>query len=121
MRDKGHAYETLALDWLTEKGLTPVTQNYHCRYGEIDLIMLDQDVLCFIEVKYRKNNTYGGSAYSIPYSKQQKITRTALCYLSEIKKFQNSSYRFDAFFIQTSNQQESINWIKNAFSADSFQ
>ena len=47
----GQYYEALARDYLVQQGMTLIEQNYHSRFGEIDLIMFDQKVLCFIEVK----------------------------------------------------------------------
>ena len=43
--------EKLAATFLANHGLKLVTQNYHCRYGEIDLIMKDAKTLVFIEVR----------------------------------------------------------------------
>ncbi|HEY5716181.1 MAG TPA: YraN family protein, partial [Psychromonas sp.] len=40
---KGVLAEKQALSYLQEQGLTLICQNYYCRFGEIDLIMLDQD------------------------------------------------------------------------------
>ncbi len=113
-------FEQQASGWLQQKGLKPVQQNYHCRSGEIDLIMLDKNTLCFIEVKYRKNNAFGGTAYSIPVSKQQKITKAALTFITSQKKFQQHNYRFDALFItpEDSLRKLSFEWIQNAFSTE---
>lgn len=121
-KDKGLFYEKQAQDWLKKKGLIPVRKNFSCRYGEIDLIMLDDRTLCFIEVKFRKNNAFGGTAYSIPPAKQKKIIQSALIFISQHKKFQQHALRFDAFFIQTvkNKSQYQIEWLQNAFAADSF-
>jgi putative endonuclease len=47
---------------LIERGLKLVTQNYHCRFGEIDLIMKDGKTLVFVEVRLRSNNQFGSAA-----------------------------------------------------------
>lgn len=118
-KNKGLFFEQLALDWLKENGLTLVQQNFHCRFGEIDLIMSEQNTLCFVEVKFRKDNAFGGTAYSIPYTKQQKITKAALTFISQHKKYQQHDFRFDALFIQPDQQQQNkIEWIQNAFCID---
>ena len=118
-KDKGLFFEQQASDWLQQKGLEPVQQNFNCRFGEIDLIMRDADTLCFIEVKYRSSNAFGGTAYSIPASKQKKIIRSALTFIALNKPLQQLNYRFDALFIQPqkNNQTNHIEWIQNAFSA----
>ncbi len=121
-KHKGLYFEQQALDWLQQQGLKLVEQNYHCRFGEIDLIMLDQNQLCFIEVKYRHSNAFGGAAYSIPPSKQQKIQRSALSFISRYQQYQQHDLRFDALLIQDQpgQQQTQIEWIPSAFDALSY-
>ncbi len=110
-------YEQQAEAYLIQQGLSLLDKNYHCRYGEIDLIMMDSDYLCFIEVKFRKNDSFGGTAYSITASKQRKIIQTALHYIARNRRIQENPFRFDAVFIQPSSQHTStqIEWIQSAF------
>ncbi|HMV12031.1 MAG TPA: YraN family protein, partial [Nitrosomonas sp.] len=49
----GSEAEDLAAHYLQQQHLVLVERNYRCRYGEIDLIMRDQTMLVFIEVKMR--------------------------------------------------------------------
>ena len=116
---KGLHYEAQARDYLEQRGLRLVTENYHCRFGEIDLIMRDGDTLCFIEVKFRKSLLFGGAAASIPAAKQRKIIKTALFYISAHKQLANQATRFDALLIQRqADHSNQINWIQNAFYAE---
>jgi putative endonuclease len=118
-RRKGLHYETQARDYLVHRGLKLVTENYHCRFGEIDLIMLEQEALCFIEVKYRKNQGYGGAISAIPPQKQRKIIKTALFFVAEHKKLAQRAMRFDALIIQQHSAGDSdVDWIQNAFYAE---
>jgi putative endonuclease len=121
-RNKGQFYEQQAEEYLQQQGLQALQKNYHCRMGEIDLIMLDQDCLCFIEVKFRKNDAFGGAAYSIPPSKQRKIIQTALHFISRKPLYQQSPYRFDAVFIQQHKmfKNAQIEWIKSAFDGEMY-
>ncbi len=120
-KSKGKQFEDRAREYLTQRGLTLLIQNYHCRFGEIDLIMLQQEVLCFIEVKFRANMGWGGAASAIPLKKQNKIVKTALFFIAHNTRLAQHAMRFDAFLIQrqTSNQNYSVNWIQNAFYAES--
>lgn len=61
----GSQAEQLALNYLQQQGLTLITQNYHSRRGEIDLIMLDENTLVFVEVRYRKSAAYGSALESV--------------------------------------------------------
>lgn len=112
-------YETQARDYLIQRGLRLVVENYHCRFGEIDLIMLEQDVLCFIEVKFRKSQGYGGAISAIPPQKQRKIIKTALFFIAEHKKLAQRAMRFDALIIQQDSvAASSVDWIQGAFYAE---
>ena len=117
---KGLHYENLARHYLSRHGLVLLEQNYHCRFGEIDLIMMQQEVVCFIEVKYRKSLAYGGAASAISIQKQKKIVKTALCFIAQNDKIKQHSMRFDALLMQqqADNESPDINWIQNAFYAE---
>jgi len=115
-KSKGLHYEGLAKQYLLERGLSLLNANYHCRYGEIDLIMLQQEILCFIEVKFRNSLGFGGAASAIPVQKQKKIVKTAQFFLSVNKRLAQRAMRFDALLIQRQARQgHKINWIQNAF------
>ncbi len=107
--------EKLAATFLANHGLKLVTQNYHCRFGEIDLIMMDAKTLVFVEVKLRSNSQFGGAAASITPQKQQKMILTAQHYLQQHVKNQNqTACRFDAILMDKTNI-NNIEWIRNAF------
>jgi len=112
-------YEDRARNYLQARGLRLLERNYHCRFGEIDLIMLERDTLCFIEVKYRASAAFGGSIDALPRSKQRKIIKTALFYLAAHKSRADHPMRFDAFLIQRqADGNHAIDWIRNAFYAE---
>lgn len=118
-RRKGLRYEDQAREYLQSRGLRLLTQNFSSRCGEIDLIMRDQDTICFIEVKFRKSMAYGGAASSIPISKQRKIIKTALFYIAGRRQLASRPLRFDALLIQRQiDGRDQIEWIQNAFYAE---
>jgi putative endonuclease len=115
-RRKGLHYERLAKEYLLERGLLLLNANYQCRFGEIDLIMLQREVLCFIEVKFRNSLAFGGAASAIPVQKQKKIVKSAQFYLSANKRMAQHAMRFDALLIQRqASKGDKFNWIQNAF------
>jgi len=116
---KGMRFEKQARDYLCAQGLRLLRSNYHCRFGEIDLIMCDADTVCFVEVRYRKSLAYGGASASITIAKQRKIVKTALFYLSSNRNLLNQPLRFDALLIQQqADGSQDFNWIRNAFYAE---
>lgn len=113
--ERGDLNEKIALDYLESKGLTLIASNYHSRYGEIDLVMHDKEVIVFIEVRFRRSKQFGGAAMSVTPAKQRKIALTALQFLQKNRKT-NHPCRFDVVAI-SSNDTE---WIKSAFTNPGF-
>ena len=118
-REAGKYWEQVARDYLIRQGLVLIEENFHCRFGEIDLIMSDNETLVFIEVKYRKGQQYGGAIATISKNKQQKIAKTASIYLQQHQLNEyNTPYRFDVIAIDNQANEKSqphINWLTNAF------
>lgn len=109
---KGSDAEQIAASYLQRRHLILVTQNYRCRFGEIDLIMRDGSTLVFIEVRMRSHEMFGGAAASITLSKQAKLLHTARHYLAELNH--EPPCRFDVLLLSGANGQE-IEWIRDAF------
>lgn len=114
----GLAAEKLAATFLLNHGLKLVMQNYHCRFGEIDLIMQEAKTLVFVEVRLRSNNQFGSAGDSITHQKQQKLIRTAQHYLQshDVQSNDESACRFDAI-LMTNVDLKNIEWVRNAFDA----
>ncbi|MDM8566619.1 YraN family protein [Candidatus Halobeggiatoa sp. HSG11] len=115
MHKLGQWAEELAHQYLCKQGLLPVERNYRCKTGEIDLIMLDGKILVFVEVRYRKNQRYGGSMASIDIRKQQKILTVATSYL---QKYGDQQCRFDVVLVDGVVEKPQLNWIADAFRAE---
>ena len=113
MKQRGDDAETLAADYLKAQGMTLLQRNYHCRFGEIDLVMKQGGTIVFVEVRMRSHTTFGGAAASITASKQQKLIRTAEHFLQQ---HGNAACRFDAILMNTLNSSQ-IEWVRDAFSA----
>jgi len=109
---KGQRAEAEALQYLESQGLRFVKKNYSCRQGEIDLIMFDQEVLVFIEVRFRRKEQYGSSIETVGPSKQRRIIRSALNYLQHNNLCDQVDCRFDVMGLDLTNN---IIWIKDAF------
>ncbi|MBI5358087.1 YraN family protein [Candidatus Amesbacteria bacterium] len=80
-RRTGEIGESLALEYLLKLGYEQVTRNYHTRYGEIDLIMRDKEVMVFVEVKAKKTESWGTPEEMFTQSKYRKVKRMATAYL----------------------------------------
>ena len=116
----GKEAEQRAEQFLLTNQLRLIERNYTCRFGEIDLIMLDQHCLVFIEVRHRKYQGWGGAVASVDYRKQQKIIRSAQHFLTTHQNYSNSDCRFDviafeAGFPAAGGGDSAPIWYKDAF------
>lgn len=102
--------EQQAYDFLVSQGLTPICRNFHCKQGELDLVMLDQQTLVIVEVRFRKSNAFGGAEASITAKKRAKIIAATQYYLST--QAITNTVRFDVVAISPLT---GLNWIQNAF------
>lgn len=113
-KEAGDNAEANAQHYLQQQGLIAIERNFHSRYGEIDLVMRDRQYLVFVEVRYRKHGRFGSGADTITPHKQRKIILTANHYLQKHYRNAPPPCRFDVISI-TGNEQENIEWIKDAF------
>ena len=111
----GQAAEEAAALLLQQEGLRLIERNFSCKTGEIDLILQDNAHVVFVEVRFRKNQLFGGAAASVTPAKQKKLQRAALFYMSRWS--QPPACRFDVLAMTFDSKQQIIceNWIKNAF------
>lgn len=114
----GQQAEQAACRFLESKGMRLLLQNYHCRFGEIDLIMQDQDDIVFVEVRSRSRVDYGSAGESITNSKIKKLGKTAVHFLQKKNWLYKFASRFDVIAIHTMDNDMQIEWIKNAFSVE---
>ncbi len=75
--------EALAAEYLRKKHYKVVAAGYHCRFGEIDLIVQDKKFLVFVEVKLRKSGSFARAMEYVDSRKQDRIRITASVFLSE--------------------------------------
>ncbi len=75
--------EALAAEYLRKKHYKLVAAGYHCRFGEIDLIVQNKQCLVFVEVKLRKTAGFAQAREYVNRAKQDRIRMTASMYLSQ--------------------------------------
>lgn len=81
----GSNIEALVCAFLELNAHRCVAKNYHCRLGEIDLIMLEEasDTLVFVEVRFRAGHDFGSASETVDWAKQRKLKRAVLHYLQK--------------------------------------
>ncbi len=110
---EGKKGEELALSFLKKQGYIILEKNFKVRYGEIDIIALDKDILVFIEVKTRSSFKFGTPLEAITYWKLKSVIKTAEYYKLTHPKLPEAM-RIDAVSVQiSSNNEVNIELTKN--------
>ncbi|HYW77725.1 MAG TPA: YraN family protein [Gammaproteobacteria bacterium] len=110
--ERGARAESQAADWLKRKGLKLLERNVRSRFGEIDLVMEDDDTLVFVEVRYRSRDDYGGAVASVTPAKRARLQRAIGVYIASHPKAGSRNLRADVVAISG---QGNVEWIPNAF------
>ncbi|MEG4031387.1 MULTISPECIES: YraN family protein [unclassified Microcoleus] len=127
-RDIGTLGENLVAEWLQQQGWEILHRQWHCRWGEIDIIALGRDeeseinrgnenspfpiphspfpiphsqTLAFVEVKTRRRGNWdAGGMLAINTTKQAKLWQTAEIFLSTHADLANNYCRFDVALVR---------------------
>lgn len=116
----GSDAEDRALTWLERRGLELVTRNYRCRYGELDLVMLERraptPTLVVVEVRCRRGRALTQAALTVDKGKQQRLMRATLSFVASRVRYSNCPVRFDVVgFDGDPAGRFSVAWIRDAF------
>lgn len=109
--------ETQVADWLRARDWRVVAAGWRCRFGEIDLIAVDDKYIVFTEVKLRKNATFAPARAFVDRGKQERVRTAAQLYLQEHPT--ELQPRFDVAEVYapegTATRKPEINYIEDAF------
>jgi len=81
----GRKAEAAARAYLEMRGFKIIEQNFRRPNCEIDIIAKKDDVVHFIEVKYRRNDAQGGGLEAITASKLKQMRQAAWTWVDEYK------------------------------------
>ena len=126
----GQIGEELAAHFLRKNGFRLVAANFKTPIGrnrldaqvtgEIDLIALDADVLCFVEVKTRSSDDFASPLAAVDLRKQRQIIRTARMY-RKIFRLHHIKIRYDVIsIVLPENARPTIELFKNYFNEAKF-
>lgn len=113
VRKTGLWGEIYASRYLRRNGYDILSANYGLSGGEIDIVACKDDVVCFIEVKTRSENTFFDPAEAVDYDKQRNIRNAASAYISRYGV--KSDTRYDIVEVILSEDHYKIRHIQNAF------
>lgn len=109
----GRHAENIAVDFLMKKGWKILTQNYRYRRSEVDIIAQSQDIIVFVEVKYRASDAFGNPEDAVDERKQNQIIQGANHYV--YTQNISSNIRFDIISIQQMMNEYQITHFEDAF------
>lgn len=109
--------ENCVAGWLCERGFHILAVGYRCRFGEIDLIAENEQVICFTEVKLRRSTSFAHAREFVDRRKQERLRLTAEHYLLVNPSVRQPRFDVAEVYapegISTKNPQ--INYLENAF------
>lgn len=111
----GRDAESHAQRFLNARGLRTVRRNFRCRPGEIDLVMLHDNCLVIVEVRYRRESHYGGGLCSVSVAKQRRIINATRCFLQRHSQWADCPLRFDVVAVSGPLDQPCVDWCQRAF------
>ena len=116
---RGNQGEDAVAAALLRRGYRILERQYHCRWGEIDLIAwAPEGVLCFVEVKSRTGTRFTAPREAVTAAKQRKLRNAASWYLAR-SGLDESPCRFDVAEVWPSTRngwdKPNLNYIISAF------
>lgn len=115
-RQKGGEGEEIAAKYLRKRGYQILEQNYSVKFGEIDLVVSQNNILIFVEVKLKTTDDFGTPEEMIGKAKLSQVERMAQLYLMQNPQIEEmfDSFRIDAVCIVGSkNNVERIKHYEN--------
>ncbi|MDW8114821.1 MAG: YraN family protein [Geminocystis sp.] len=117
----GRLGEEIVSQWLEGRGCRILYRNWHCIWGEIDLIGWEDfsNTLVFVEVKTRKTrknceNWNNSGILAVNQQKEKKLRLVADKFLFENPSFAEKNCRFDVVIVEYEPASSSSNWQKEA-------
>lgn len=95
----GQRGEQIAAAYLRRKGYDVVAQNWHCSYGEIDIVAQMQGTLVFVEVRTRHTRSTEAAFESITPRKRERMVNSAYIYLDHHNLPEDTGWRIDVIGI----------------------
>jgi putative endonuclease len=118
----GEEGERVAGQWLERRGWSILDRRFRNGHRDVDLIAArdrttsrgPQRLVAFVEVKARKEASFGGPFGAINWRKQRELRRSANIWISRYGQ-PGDEYRFDVVGVVFGTAGPSVDHIENAF------
>ncbi len=112
-RKTGLLGEMYASSYLRKKGYEIYAANYRTNIGEIDIVARKDDIICFVEVKTRREGGFFPPADAVDTKKEENVKSAAAAYLA--KSGLKMTYRFDIIEVIICEDRYKVRHSENAF------
>ena len=110
----GNRGEAEVANYLRKKGYLLLASQWHCRFGELDLVAKSKrGEICIVEVKLRSENSIALPREFVDSRKQARLRTTAAAYLSQHEI--DAPVRFDVAEVYQERGTLRIEYLENAF------
>ncbi len=109
--------ERLAEEHLRALGFRILARNLRVGRNELDLVAIERQTLCFVEVRTRRSTRFGTPQESVNRKKQRHLVRAAQEALRSQRWPRHGGVRFDVVAVDAAVEPPRLELIRNAFSA----
>lgn len=114
-RSSGKVAEDAAARYLRGCGYKILERNFSTPLGEIDIVALEGEVVCFVEVRSHASADFGSALEALTRDKQRRVTRAALTYM-KARRLEEVEVRFDFAAVEVPAEGAAqVKLIRNAF------
>ena len=110
----GYLGENIALQSASQKGMRQLARNVRTPFGEIDLILVQQDTIVFAEVKTRTSDKFGYPEEAVTKTKLEHMMLSAQYYMEENNL--TNPWRIDIVAVSYDPRQQTavdLKWMEN--------
>lgn len=113
LQGKGKLGERIAEGFLVKKGYQIIERRFYSRQGEIDLIVVKDKMIIFVEVKMRTSDLFGEPEQSIGPRKIRRINKTIYKFLAKNPRYNNYDPCLDVVSIELSGRRARVRHYEN--------
>jgi len=97
--------------WLQERGWQTLARQWRCPWGELDLVMIRDAVVSFVEVKTRQRGSWDQQgSLAVSASKQRRLILAAQAFLGAYPEWSQAACRFDVALVERGTWQVKHYW-----------
>jgi putative endonuclease len=110
----GELGERIAERWLRKRGWRVVQRRFRSGHRDIDLVVEQEGVVAFVEVKARRGDRFGDPVEAVNWRKQRELGRSARVWIDRHGRA-SDAYRFDVIGVLVAGERVRVRHVANAF------